>query len=113
MIHNFGINRISPHTTHTLHYELCFLDKSRFQSEGERERVGPVVISSPLCLYQVYVASPRLSRGLLRDLPLYCDGLDYTTPLFAVSAQSRLIIQIQGDILKYTSAERPGSNSSY
>ena len=72
MIHNFGINRISPSHTHT-HCTALWIVFSWWiviSSGWYRERVGPVVISSLLCLYQVYVASPLSAAGLLRALPL-------------------------------------------
>ena len=72
-----GLIAFPPQHTHTHCTMNCvFLMNRNFESGWgrERERVGPVVISSLLCLYQVYVRAPSSAiagRPVLCALPLY------------------------------------------
>ena len=82
--------------THNTHYKLCFLDKSRFQSEGEREResrsccnLEPTLSLSSLCRLSPPIARPATwSTLILRWTWLYdpslcrlsSESFDYSNP---------------------------------
>ena len=102
-----GLIAFPPNThTHTSLW-IVFSWWIVISSDWYRERVGPVVISSLLCLYQVYVDSPLSAAGLPYVLyPLYCHPVDYT-PFLPFNSQhgSFKIQKVFGKVIRF----EPGS----